>query len=182
MNPAEMEQLRVHSSIKEYGVSLKVGEVSSPLFKNNRVEVLHVDDSYAKHTFVDFIEGGLPSGENEIVLNTWELDMLGAKHQLGAVVRLDIDTDEKVISQNFTVSGYYEADKNLAMSGLAFVSKAFTDKNISGINPDHSEATGSYVNTSRLSIMLDNSFHIEEKIRGILAETGLKVEYGVNPA
>ncbi|OBZ09556.1 hypothetical protein A8L34_19915 [Bacillus sp. FJAT-27264] len=182
LNPAELEQLRIHPSIKEYGVSLKVGEVSSPLFKNNRVEVLHVDDSYAKHTFVDFIEGGLPSGENEILLNTWELDMLGAKHQLGAVVRLDIDTDEKVISQNFTVSGYYETDKNLAMSGLAFVSKAFTDKNISGIDPDHSEATGSYVNTSDLGVMLDNSFHIEEKIKGILADTGLKVEYGVNPA
>ncbi|MFC3747933.1 ABC transporter permease [Paenibacillus sp. GCM10012306] len=182
LNPTELKKLRVHPSIKEYGISLKVGEVSNPLFKNNRVEVLHVDESYAKHTFVDFIEGGLPSAENEIVLNTWELDMLGAKHQLGAVVRLDIDTGEKIISQDFTVSGYYETDKNLAMSGLAFVSKAFTDKYISGIDPDHSEATGSYVNTSSLEIMLDNSFHIEEKIKGILADTGLKVEYGVNPA
>ncbi|AIQ12073.1 ABC transporter permease [Paenibacillus durus] len=183
LNPAELEKLKIHPSIKEYAVSLQAGEISTPIFKNNRVEVLRIDENYVKHSFIHFIEGGLPVREDEIVLNTWELDLLGAKHQLGQVVKLDIDIgDNKVISQNFKISGYYEADKNLAMSGLAFVSEAFTDKHISRINPELSMVKGSYVNTSQLLVLFNNSFDIEKKLKGILTDTGLDVEYGVNPA
>jgi putative ABC transport system permease protein len=182
LNPAELEKLKNHPSIKEYGVFLKVGDISTSLFNNNRVEVLRIDESYAKHGFINFIAGGLPSQENEIVLNTWALDLLRAKHELGQTVKLDIDTGEKVISQDFKISGYYEADQNLAMSGLAFVSEAFTQKNISHIDPDISEATGSYVNTSDLGVMFNNSYNIEKKVQKILTDTGLDVPYGVNPA
>ncbi|MEK4454472.1 ABC transporter permease [Paenibacillus sp. FSL L8-0506] len=182
LNPAELEKLKNHPSIKEYGVFLKVGDISTSLFKNNRVEVPRIDENYAKHGFINFIAGGLPSQENEIVLNTWALDLLGAKHELGQTVKLDIDIGEKVISQDFKLSGYYETDQNLAMSGLAFVSEAFTQKNISHIDPDISEATGSYVNTAGLGVMFNNSYNIEQKVQKILTDTGLDVPYGVNPA
>ncbi|MEK4293204.1 ABC transporter permease [Paenibacillus sp. FSL R5-0914] len=182
LNPAELEKLKNQPSIKEYGVFLNVGDISTSLFKNNRVEVLRIDENFAKHGFINFIAGGLPSQENEIVLNTWVLDLLGAKHELGQSVKLNIDTGEKVISQDFKLSGYYEADQNLAMSGLAFVSEAFTQKNISHIDPDISEATGSYVNTAGLGVMFNNSYNIEKKVQKILTDTGLDVPYGVNPA
>ncbi|MEK4144702.1 FtsX-like permease family protein [Paenibacillus odorifer] len=182
LNPAELEKLKNQPSIKEYGVFLKVGDISTSLFKNNRVEVLRIDENYAKHGFINFIAGGLPSQENEIVLNTWALDLLGTKHELGQTVKLDIDIGEKVISQDFKLSGYYETDQNLAMSGLAFVSEAFTQKNISHIDPDISEATGSYVNTAGLGVMFNNSYNIEKKVQKILTDTGLDVPYGVNPA
>ncbi|MDH6431087.1 MULTISPECIES: ABC transporter permease [unclassified Paenibacillus] len=182
LNPAELEKLKNQPSIKEYGVFLKVGDISTSLFKNHRVEVLRIDENYAKHGFINFIAGGLPSQENEIVLNTWALDLLGAKHELGQTVKLDIDIGEKVISQDFKLSGYYETDQNLAMSGLAFVSEAFTQKNISHIDPDISEATGSYVNTAGLGVMFNNSYNIEQKVQKILTDTGLDVPYGVNPA
>ncbi|MEK3966960.1 ABC transporter permease [Paenibacillus sp. FSL H7-0323] len=182
LNPAELEKLKNQPSIKEYGVFLKVGDISTSLFKNHRVEVLRIDENYANHGFINFIAGGLPSQENEIVLNTWALDLLGAKHELGQTVKLDIDIGEKVISQDFKLSGYYETDQNLAMSGLAFVSEAFTQKNISHIDPDISEATGSYVNTAGLGVMFNNSYNIEQKVQKILTDTGLDVPYGVNPA
>lgn len=82
-------------------------------------------------------------------------------------MKLDIDIGEKVISQDFKLSGYYETDQNLAMSGLAFVSEAFTQKNISHIDPDISEATGSYVNTAGLGVMFNNSYNIEQKVQKI---------------
>lgn len=182
LNPAELEKLKNQPSIKEYGVFLKVGDISTSLFKNHRVEVLRIDENYAKHGFINFIAGGLPSQEDEIVLNTWALDLLGAKHELGQTVKLDIDIGEKVISQDFKLSGYYETDQNLAMSGLAFVSEAFTQENISHIDPVISEATGSYVNTAGLGVMFNNSYNIEKKVQKILTDTGLDVPYGVNPA
>lgn len=68
------------------------------------------------------------------------------------------------------------------MSGLAFVSEAFTQKNISHIDPDISEATGSYVNTAGLGVMFNNSYNIEQKVQKILTDISLDVPYGVNPA
>ncbi|WP_170948008.1 FtsX-like permease family protein [Paenibacillus sp. 7516] len=182
LTPSEVEKLKNHPSIKESGTSLSVGKLQGSSLKNNHVETLHVDESYAEHSFIDFIEGGLPTHENDIVLNTWVLDLLGVKPQLGQKVRLDINIGQKVISQDFKISGYYKADKNLSMSGLAFVSKAFTDKHISQINPVDSELNGLYVNTSQLLVLFKNSFVIENKLKTILADTGLEVEYGVNPA
>lgn len=87
-----------------------------------------IDQVYADHSFIVFTEGGLPTGENEVALNTWILDKLGVQPELGKEITLQIDIGERMISQKFTLSGYYEADKELAMAGLAFVSKAFTDK------------------------------------------------------
>ncbi|GGF61392.1 efflux ABC transporter permease [Paenibacillus albidus] len=182
LNPAELEKLRSHPSIKEYATALHTGDVKNEVFKNTGVEVLCIDENFAEHGFIRFIEGGLPSAEDEIVLNTWELDMLGAKHELGQYVQLDIDIGKEVIRQDFKVSGYYETDKNLAMSGLAFVSEAFTRKHLSGIDPDLSEAKGSYINTSQLSVSFNNSFDIEKKLKQVLADTELKVPYGVNYA
>lgn len=105
----------------------------------------------------------MPAGENEVALNTWVLGKLGVQPELGKEITLQIDTGERIINRKFTLSGYYEADKQLAMAGLAFVSKAFTDKNLSDIDPVQSKESGSYVNTSELSVMFNNSFHIEKK-------------------
>ncbi|WP_410512323.1 FtsX-like permease family protein [Paenibacillus sp. BR2-3] len=180
LNPAELEELRQHPSIREYGVSLLAGELKNEVFKNSRVEVHQIDKNYAKHSFVQFIEGGLPSGENEIVLNTWELDRLGVLHELGQLVTLEMDIGEKTLSKEFTLSGYYEADKHLAMAGMAFVSEAFTRKYISSIDPALSIAKGSYVNTSELNVMFNNSIDIEQKLNKVLADTGLDVPIGIN--
>ncbi|MDQ0193723.1 ABC transporter permease [Paenibacillus wynnii] len=180
LNPSELEILRKHPSIREYGVSLLVGRMKNNVFADNPVEVLQVDKNYAKHGFIQFIEGGLPSGEDEIALNTWELDKLGVVHELGQRVTLEIDTGDKVLSREFVLSGYYEADKHLAMAGLAFVSEAFTQKYISSIDPSTSIANSSYVNTSQLSVMFNNSFNIEQKLKKVLVDTKLDVPIGIN--
>jgi len=180
LTPAQLETLRKHPSIREYGVSLLAGKLSGSVFRDSPVEVLHVDKNYAKHGFIQFTEGGLPAGENEIALNTWVLDKLGVPYELGQRVTLDVDTGEQVLSREFTLAGYYEADRHLAMAGLAFVSKAFTDKNVSSIDPALSIAKGSYVNTSELSVMFSNSLNIEEKLNQVLEDTGLDVPIGIN--
>ncbi|KGE20927.1 ABC transporter permease [Paenibacillus wynnii] len=180
LNPPELEVLRKHPSIREYGVSLRAGRLKNNVFADNPVEVLHVDKNYAKHGFIQFIEGGLPSGESEVALNTWEMDKLGVVHELGQRVTLEIDTGDKVLSREFIIAGYYEADKHLAMAGLAFVSEAFTQKYISSIDPATSIANSSYVNTSELGVMFNNSFDIEQKLTKVLEDTQLDVPIGIN--
>lgn len=163
LSPEQVETLLKHPSIKQSSLSLNSGILHNKVFDQDRVEVLQVDQNYADHGFIEFVEGGLPAGENEVALNTWVLGKLGVQPELGKKITLQIDTGERIINRKFTLSGYYEADKQLAMAGLAFVSKAFTDKNLSDIDPVQSKESGSYVNTSELSVMFNNSFHIEKK-------------------
>lgn len=180
LNPSELETLRKHPSIREYGISLSAGQLSNEVFKDSPVEVLRMDKNFAKHGFIQLIEGELPSGETEIVLNSWSLDKLGIPHELGLRVTLDIDIGAEILTEEFTLSGYYEADKHLAMAGLAFVSEAFTQKHLSNIDPTLSKASGSYINTSVLSVMFNNSINIEQKLNKVLEDTGLDAPLGVN--
>lgn len=184
LNQDEVAKLIQHPSIKEYSRATKVGDINSGVFKNNRVEINFVDENNPKHSFIHFIEGGLPSGENEIAMNTWELDLLEAPHEIGTKVNLNIDIDgtmgDKVISQEFILSGYFEADQYVAMSGLAYVSEAFVQKNIADVDTEISKVDGSYTNTIRLDVMFNNSLDIEGKLLKVLSDTGVDAPYGVN--
>lgn len=178
--PSQVEALKKHPSIREYGVAVDAGELVNDVFKDNPVEIKQIDENSAKHGFIKFLEGGLPVAENEVVLNTWVMDKLGIGHSLGQRVALDIDIGERVIQQEFMVSGYYYADRNLAMSGLALVSEAFVNKNLSSIDPAKSKADGSYVNTAELSVMFSNSVNIEKKLGKVLRDTGVDAPIGIN--
>lgn len=180
LTPDEADQLAKHPLIKEYGRAVLVGWATNEAFRGSSVEIDQVDENSAKHSFVRFIEGGLPAGEDEIVMNDWALDLLGIPHQLGAKVDLDMEIDGKPMSKTFKLSGYFKADQYLAMSGMAFVSEAFVKENLSGIDPLQTRATGSYVNTTRLEVLFNNSFGIEDKMKKVMSDTGVDADYGVN--
>lgn len=180
LNPEETDTLLSHPSIKEYGKATLVGEAVNDVFSNHRIEVNYVDESIVRHSFIKFIEGNLPTDENEIVMNTWSLDLLGVPRKVGEPVNLDIKIADEIISKRFVLSGYYDANQNLAMSGLAFVSEPFIQKYVAHIDPKESKLTGSYVNTTRLDVMFNNSIGIENKIQKVLSDTGLDASYGVN--
>lgn len=176
----ESDTLKQHPSIKEYGMSLVVGWVTNEEFKTSSIEVNSIDDNTAKHSFVEFIEGGLPVDEDGIVMNTWALEKLGVPLELGATVPLEIDINGQKISKDFKLSGYYKADQYLAMAGLAFVSPSFVDKYVAQIDPEQTRLSGTYVNTISLNVMFNNSWNIREKLDKVLADTGLDTPTGVN--
>lgn len=180
LTPEELNKLKQHPLIKEYGTSTLVGRAINDVFRDTPVEVDSIDESTAKHSFVKFLEGGLPTAENGIAMSTWELDALGVPHKLGAKVKLELDMNVQKISKEFELTGFYKTDEHVAMSGLAFVSKSFTQQHLSGVDPVQSRNKGSYVNTTRLDVMFNNSWGIENKVQKMLTDTGLKVPYGVN--
>ncbi|MBY0014112.1 ABC transporter permease [Paenibacillus typhae] len=180
VSPEQIEILKQHPSVKEYGVTLHAGLLRNEVFRDSPLEVKRIDEASARHGFIHLIGGDLPEAENEVVLSTWVLDKLGIKHAVGERVQLDIDITERVLKQDFIVSGYYEADKNLAIAGLAFVSDAWVQQNLSGIDPAESEASGSYVNTAEMSVMFKNAVDIEKKLDKVLADTGIDRPTGVN--
>lgn len=176
----QVDTLKEHPSIKEYGTSLVVGWVANEAFKTSPIEVNLIDDLMAKHSFVQFIEGGLPVEEDGIVMNTWALEKLGVPLQLGADVPLEIDINGQKLSKDFKLSGYYKADQHVAMAGLAYVSQNFVDKYVAQMDPKQTKLSGTYVNTTSLNVMFNNSWDIQEKVDKVLADTGLDVPTGVN--
>lgn len=180
LTPEELSKLVKHPSIKEYGTATVVGNAVNATFRDTPVEVDSIDETTAKHSFIKFIEGGLPTSENGIAMSTWELDALGIPQQIGAKVKLDLDMRVRKSSKEFELTGFYKTDEHVAMSGLAFVSKSFVQHNLSDVDPVQSRNKGIYVNTTRLDVMFNNSWGIEKKVQKVLADTGLDVPYGVN--
>lgn len=180
LQPDEVEKLKKHPSVREYAISLNVGDLVNEELAGSPVEVKRVDGAYAKHGFIDFIEGGLPEAKNEVALNTWVLNKLGTLPRLGEPVQLTIQAGKRTVTEEFVLSGYYEADKHLAMAGLAFVSKHFTDDFFAGYVPPTSEGADMNINTTGLSVMFNNSFNIEQKLKQVLADTGVDAPIGVN--
>lgn len=180
LTPDEAERLARHPSIKEYAKAVLVGEAVNEAFRGTRIEVNAIDRQMADHSFIRFEDGGLPTGKDEIAMNTWALDLLGVPHRLGSEVELELEIDKKRVTRKFTLSGYYKADRYVAMSGLAFVSEAFVRDHLSGIDPEMTRRSGTYTNTTRLDVMFNNAFGIEGKIHKVLADMGIEADYGVN--
>ncbi|WP_232436497.1 ABC transporter permease [Paenibacillus rubinfantis] len=180
LTPEEAEKLRQHPSIKGYGQAVVVGIATSDVFRGTELQVHQIDENEVKHSFIRFEEGGLPTEANGIATSTWVLDLLGVPHQLGAKVKLDLKIDGQEVSQEFVLSGYFPADRNLSMVGEAFVSEAYVQQHLSQYDPSETRLTGSYVNTIRLDVMFDNSFGIEKKLQKVMSDTGVDAPYGVN--
>lgn len=180
LTPQEAEQLSKHPAIHKYGKSVSVGEIVDEQLKGYSVELKQIDQQIVNNGFIKFQAGGLPNTEQDIVLNTWTLDLLNIPHKLGEKVRLQINVNGQIVTKDFQVAGFYEADQYIAMAGLGYVSEAFVEGYLSHIDPVETRKTGTYTNNVNLNVMLNNSWNIEEKLLKIMEETGVKTVYGVN--
>lgn len=179
----EYEILKKHKDIKEYGITIPVAFAENLELAKRQVEINYVDGNEAKYRFIlPLINGNMPKEENEIVLDTITLDMLGLNYELGQNIILNYGIDHKEYNKEFILSGYYEGDI-VSMASSACVSKKFIEKNLSGIDQKISRETGFYTGTINLDVMLDNKFNIEKKLLKILYESGFEpndISYGVN--
>ncbi|WP_310550999.1 ABC transporter permease [Paenibacillus glufosinatiresistens] len=181
LTPDEADRLSRHPSIIEFSKAIAVGSASNPALGTSSLEVDWADGKAPKHSFVDFLEGGLPKAEDGIAMPSWSLDLLGVPHRLGAEVKLYIGVaDSRTLTRTFRLSGYFEGNPNLGMSGIAYVSKAFVDRELKDFDPARTRLNGTYTNTTRLDVMFNNSLRIESKLKRVMADTGIKAEYGVN--
>ncbi len=179
----EYETLKDHKDIKEYGITIPIAVVENPELVKRQVEINYIDDNEAKYRFIQpLIKGNMPNEENEIVLDTITLDMLGLDYELGQSITLDYSINDKEYNKEFILSGYCEGDI-VSMASSACVSKEFVERNLSNIVQKLSRETDSYTGTINLDVMLNNKFNIEEKLLKILYESGFEpndISYGVN--
>lgn len=178
--PEDVEKLSKDSAIKEWGTRLFVGSADNPELLKVPSEIGCADENYAKFSFCEPTTGTLPVNYGDCAVSTLVLDAIGLPHELGVKLPLTFQINEKTVTEEFTVCGFFEGD---IVSGaqMIFISQAWCDENIpKPTEPCDMVNICGYI---QFDFFFDNSYDIEGKMTELLIRNGYDPEmtaYGVN--
>ncbi|MGE5627780.1 MAG: ABC transporter permease [Solirubrobacterales bacterium] len=179
----QLEVLSKDKDIKEYGISMFVAMAENKELIKRNVEIKYFDENDAKYSFVTpLVNGKMPQTENDIVLDTIILDMLGISSDIGQQIVLEYTINGKKFKKDFVLSGYYKGDK-VSMTSYACVSNMFIQKSLIDIDVKDSRNSESKFGLVNLDVILNNRFDIENKLINILSRSGFstkEIKLGVN--
>ena len=108
----QCEALKHDLLIKEFGVRRFLGMPQEAPFNKSHVEIGYSDANNAHWMYCDPIAGQLPTeGTNEAATDTHVLELLGIEPEIGVQFTISFEVDEKMTTQTFTLSGWWEYDK-----------------------------------------------------------------------
>lgn len=130
MTEEEFDKVKEHALIKEYGYRIMVNNANNDEFvKRAGTQIQYNNPKSAELSFLMPTTGKLPEKENEAVVDTKTLDLLGVKHEIGQIITIKYSIIDKEYTKDFVVSGFFETDKAMAYDiGYVLVSKEFIDK------------------------------------------------------
>ncbi|MEW9094891.1 MAG: FtsX-like permease family protein [Clostridiaceae bacterium] len=172
-----------HPLIKDYGIGMNLTIANNNEFKSKGMEIRYSDEKWANFGFSSPTTGNLPQNKNEIAMPTWALDMIKVPHKIGSSVHIEYKINEVQYSKDFILSGFWEGDKYVSISGYAFVSRDFIEESMKGIDFKTVSTNPDYDGMIDLDVMLNNSWDIEGKLKRISKEVGVDLKgnrYGVN--
>lgn len=186
LSKEEYDKLKTHPLIKEIGCNIFVDAVKNKELIKRHTEIWYSDDVGAKLGFTTPTTGKMPEAENEIVMDTVTLDLLGVPQKIGQKVTLDYSIKGKEYSKQFIISGFYKGDPAFS-AGMVLVSHKFIDVALVGIHPNYKKDSD-LAGTIRADVMFKNSTNIEQNIKKVITESGYSINekdsnnisYGVN--
>ncbi len=174
----QVQQLQDDPLIVQAGTRLLAGMAPGEVpFNKSHVEVSYMDDSEAKHYFIEPAEGRLPrEGTNEAATDTRVLALLGVEPKVGAQFTLPIEidsntTDARTVERTFTLSGWWEYDSAITASHVLLPRSAADE-----LCALSTGIQGSLTGTWSLDVMLSSSLHIREDMEQILANHGYQCD------
>ncbi len=184
----DIEILKEHSLIDSYGVSQYLGELDGEKFAKTSNEIKYIDPGYAKFTYTEFIEGGLPKeNTKEIAADTNVLHLLGVEPVIGSEIKIDYTTiNGKKISDTFILSGYFEPKDSAFQIAFLHPARSYVEKVIA---ENSSSDSNSIYGQIDMEVLLSSSYNIEKDIQTILEQSGFQYsdetlenyrDYGVN--
>ncbi|MCR4713027.1 MAG: FtsX-like permease family protein [Treponemataceae bacterium] len=178
----EYNLVKNDKQIKDISYRILVGNCEGEAFKKLYNEVNYYEPLNAKYGFCYPEVGNMPEKENEIVLSDIILKKLGVPIQLGSIVPLSIKIGEKLVEQDFVLSGYFQGDI-ISKAQMVLVSKAFQEKHapVKTVSLPELERND-YVGWVMADVNYWNSYDIEGKTKDLIMRSGLRptVDYGVN--
>ncbi|WP_250675686.1 FtsX-like permease family protein [Paraclostridium ghonii] len=178
----EYEKIKKHKLIKEQAICIFVSMAENKEFAKRGVEIKYADESYINHAFSKSIKGRIPKKENEILLDTITLDMLGLPYEINQTINLTYKVDGKEYKKDFVVSGIYEGNVT-SFDSVVYTSKDFEKNAVKNLNQEKEKKDRTDVGLISLSVNFSNSLFIEKKLEKIVTDSGLKthnMNFGIN--
>jgi putative ABC transport system permease protein len=173
VSKAQVDQLKVHPLIKEYGTTLTLGFPDKAPFNKHHTEIRYGDTNGAKMFYSNPTTGRMPKEKMELATDTAVLDLLGIPHKIGEKVTLSYPLGKKTITDTFTLCGFWQTDEAMLASQI-WLSEAYVTKQLlaAGIK----DSTGDLIGTWSLDVMFSNSRHIEQDLRKVTEDNGYNLD------
>ena len=175
----QYEKMTSHPLVKDCGYNILIGMAENKELIKRQSEIRYTEVKDLTFGFVRLREGELPENQNEIVIDTIVMDLLGLPHEVGVKVPLQFEFMGEAKEETFTVSGWYEGDLVGKASEL-YLSQAYLNQ----ISKNYSEEdfvkayeeNFSGVGLVQGSIMFKNSGDIEGNIGKVIVDSGYAIE------
>ena len=181
--PEDYEKIAKDSAVKDPSYRIIVGNAINEELLKVSTEVNYAEDENAKDMFCYPTEGTMPKKKSEVATSTVVLEALGIPCRVGENVPLTISVGGKTITENFTLSGYWEGDP-VAMAQECWVSKAFCEEVApTPDKPFKEQEKVDYTGYWMMDFDYANSWDIEAKTIALLERNGYDTNrdsYGIN--
>lgn len=164
-----------HPLIEEISYNrLLADSVDNAALLKRRGEFYYMDEVGMRLGFCEPTGGRAPQKENEIMMDTAALRLLGVEPREGAPVRLELTVHGRKLARDFVLSGWWAADPAFNVS-IIVASRAYVDAHLD-------ELYNSYREDMRMTgaincyIMFKNSLNIEGKLARVIEESGLSMD------
>lgn len=150
--------------------------VESDALLKRHAEIYYMNDVGMELGFCVPTHGHKPEAENEIIMDTKAMKMLGLPEEVGAPVTFKMKIhDGEIIERDFVLSGWWEADPTFDMASIMVVSKAYIDAHIDELYNNYKDT---YEMTGIINsyVMCKNSFGLESKLERILTDSGYSTD------
>lgn len=184
----QYEKVIADPLVKKSGYNIFIARAENILKRQAELRYTPYEENLSD-MFIELEEGHLPVEKNEIVVDTIIMDELRISYALGEKVPLTFTFMDRVIEDEFIVSGYYKGD-HISHASELFLSESYwkelkgslTDDDFKQWGKDHPEDKD--VGLMAVNIFLDNDSNLEEKITNIIKNAGYEpdteLDYGVN--
>lgn len=174
----EVNQLKSHPLIKEYGSTLMLSMPTEYPFNKHHTELRYGDDNGAKMYFSYPAKGRMPKDKMELATDTTVLDLLGVPHKIGEKITLTYNLGGKKITDTFTLCGFWQTDE-AGQASQVWLSKEYVTEKLKGYEPGNGEYA--VIGTWSLDLMFADSSNIEEDIKTVAEDNGFSIDDKSSP-
>jgi putative ABC transport system permease protein len=182
----QYEKMTSHPLVKDCSYNILIGMATNEELNKRQTEIRYTQAKDIEFGFVRLKEGKLPEKEDEIVVDSIVMDMLGIPNEIGEKMSLSYDFMGKKKVKTFTISGWYVGDP-VSKASQVYLSRNYLDEiSVNYTEEDFIEAKNrSFLGIGLIqgSIMFKNSNNIEGNMNTVIVESGYLVkdiEVGIN--
>lgn len=175
MTESEYSTISSHPLINEIAYCRKLADrVDNDSLIKRHTEFWYYDNLGLKYAFVEPTSWHKPQEENEIITDTMTLEMLGVPQKLGAHIKLDFTVNNKKVTRNFVLAGWWKSYPGL-QTGTILTSQAYVRAHLGELKSTYRN-DGAETGTISGIIKFADTQNIEKDLEKVVAESVLSMD------